>query len=139
MDHLRASATFVDSGCCFGQEIRFLIHREGVPALKLYGFDLEPAFIEMGQSLFCDGGGKLGATMVSGNLLAKSKGEVGQGRKVREEANDTSRDLGMLEGKMDVVHVASVLHSWVWNDMIRAAKRLVQLTRPQPGSLIVRN
>jgi hypothetical protein len=66
---LRSGGTFVDAGCCFGQEIRFLIHEEKIPAKQLYSFDLEPAFIDLGYELFRDKE-KLCATMLSGDLLA---------------------------------------------------------------------
>lgn len=128
---LRAGSTFLDAGCCLGQEIRFLIHCEGISAQQLYGFDLEPAFVEMGLALFRDGSGRLEAKMLSGDLLAEKRSDNGDGG---EEDG-----LAVLEGKMDVVHVASVLHSWGWDDMLKAAKRLVQLSRPQAGNLIVGN
>lgn len=131
LERLRAGgATFLDAGCCFGQEIRFLIHHDGIPAQQLYGFDLEPAFVEMGHALFCDGDGRLAPTMVSGDLLAEREGNGG---------GEEQGGLIALEGAMDVVHVASVLHSWDWDEMVQAAKRLVQLTRPQAGSLIIGN
>jgi hypothetical protein len=48
------------------------------------------------------------------------------------------KTLEALESKMDIVHAASLLHSWGWDDMIIAAK-LVSLTRSEPGSLIIGN
>ena len=62
---------FLDAGCCFGQELYFLIHRDKIPAVQLYAFDFESAFIDMGYELFCDKG-KLGLMIVSGDLLADS-------------------------------------------------------------------
>ncbi|MCJ1381174.1 hypothetical protein MMC17_004283 [Xylographa soralifera] len=122
---LRSDATFVDAGCCFGQELRFLTFNENIPATQLYAFDLEPAFIDMGYELFRDKG-KLSAHFLSGNLLGG-------------DSSTEVDELATLEGKMDIVHVASVLHCWAWDDMIIAAKRLVSLTSRDPGSLIVGN
>ena len=122
---LRDGANFLDAGCCFGQELRFLAHREGVPGERLFGFDLEPAFVDFGYDLFRDRG-RFGATLLSGDLLA-APGEEG------------ARELDGIAGRMDVVHVASVLHVFDWDHMLRAAKRLVELTRAQKGALIVGN
>ncbi|KAL9625052.1 MAG: hypothetical protein Q9160_000781 [Pyrenula sp. 1 TL-2023] len=84
----------------------------------------------MGHALFRDGEGRRGATMVSGDLLAEREGT---------SEDEEQGGLIALEGMMDVVHVASVLHSWDWDDMLKAAKRLVQFVRPQAGSLIAGN
>ncbi|KAJ6572226.1 hypothetical protein B0H19DRAFT_1256125 [Mycena capillaripes] len=122
LERLRAGGNFLDAGCCFGQELRFLAWKEHIPGAQLYGFDLEPGFIEFGFELFRDKD-KLGATLLSGDLLA----------------TPASDELAPLEGMMDVIHVASVLHVWAWEQMVQAAKRLVSLSRPQPGSIIVGN
>ncbi|MCJ1434882.1 hypothetical protein MMC27_004252 [Xylographa pallens] len=125
LPRLRSGATFVDAGCCFGQVIRFLTFNENIPATQLYAFDLEPAFVDIGYELFRDKE-KLSAHFLSGNLLAV-------------EGSTEAQELTALEGKMDIVHVASVLHCWALDDMVIAAKRLVSLTSKEPGSLIVGN
>ena len=125
LPRLRSGATFLDAGCCFAQELRFLVFKEGIPGIQLYGFDLEPSFIDLGYELFRDKA-KLGATMLSGDVLAAP-------------AAPEAKDLTSLEGKMDIVHAASLLHCWGWDEMIMAAKRLVSFTVKQPGSIIVGN
>ncbi len=125
LSRLRSGARFLDAGCCFGQVLRFLAHREQIPAGQLYGVDLEPALVEMGYALFRDEG-RFGAHMLSGDLLA-------------DPAAPEAEQLAPLDHSIDVVHVASVLHCWAWDDMLRVAKRLVGFTRPRPGSLIVGN
>ena len=125
LPRLQAGASLVDAGCCFGQEIRFLVFKEGIAATQLYGFDLEPAFIDLGYELFRDRD-ILHAQMTSADVLADPAGPDGRG-------------LETIEGKMDIVHAASLLHSWAWDDMVTAAKRLVSLTRKQPGSMIIGN
>ncbi|CAM1501368.1 Fc.00g105300.m01.CDS01 [Cosmosporella sp. VM-42] len=108
-----------------GQELRFLRHNGQTVGEQLYGFDLELGFIKFGYDLFCDRDG-LGATLLSGDLLA-------------ERTVSGSRQLNTLEGKIDVVHCSSVLHVWGWDQMLQVAKRLVSLTRPEPGSIIIGN
>ena len=118
-------AHFLDAGCCFGQELRFLAHNDQIPAAQLYGLDLEPAFIEMGYALFRDKD-RFAAHMLSGDLMA-------------DPTAPEAQQLERMAGDMDIVHVASVLHSWAWDDMLHVAKRLVSLTRPAPGSMIIGN
>ena len=79
----------------------------------------------MGYELFCDKD-KLGATMLVGDVLA--------GPTAPETKN-----LALLEGKMDIVHAASLLHSWGWDDMIVAAKHLVSFACKRPGSMVIGN
>ena len=120
---LRSEEHFLDAGCCFGQTIRFLAHNEGIPGSQLHGFDLEPAFTEFGYELFRDKE-RLGAHIFSGDLLADPS---------------TPSEMSAVEGKMNVIHVASVLHCWQWDEQILAAKRLVSLSKPKAGSLIIGN
>ena len=119
---LRSGATFLDAGCCFGQEIRYLV-RDGVPSAQLYGFDLEPEFIDLGYRLFRDRD-KLQATFVSGDVIAGPTAPEFQ-------------ELGRLHQQIDIVFASSFLHVWDWDDMIKAAKCLVSMTRAQPGSMVV--
>lgn len=75
----------------------------------------------MGYELFLDRD-TLNAQMLSGDVLAPD-----------------DKGLEPIEGKMDVVHAASLLHSWGWDEMATATKRLVSLTRKHPGSMIIGN
>ena len=102
MARLRSGATFVDAGCFFGQEIRFLVFNERIPASQLYAFDLEPAFIDMGYELVRDKE-TLHAHFFLGDLLATNHSST-------DEAQE--QKMRIIEGKMDIVHAASVLHSW---------------------------
>ena len=38
---------------------------------------------------------------------------------------------------MDIIHAASLLYFWGWDDMIQVAKRLVSLICSEPGVLII--
>ena len=76
LERIRSGATFLDAGSCFGQEIRYLV-QDGVPSSQLYGFDLEPEFIELGYQIFRDRD-KLQATFVSGDILAEPTMSEGQ-------------------------------------------------------------
>ena len=125
MRRLREGATFLDAGCCFAQELRYLVVGEGIPSVQLYGVDVEPRFIELGYDLFRDRD-SLRSTFTYGDLAA-----------TLDSAKNT--ELAHFKGRMDVVYVASVLHLWGWDDMVAAAKRLVELSCGAPGTMIVGN
>ena len=110
LEHTRSGETFLDAGCCFGHEIRYLV-QDGVHSSQLYGFDLEPDFIELGYHLFRDRD-RLQAIFVSGDILAEPTMPEGQ-------------ELARLQGQIDIVFASSFLHVWDWDDMIKAAKSLV--------------
>ncbi|MCJ1355504.1 MAG: hypothetical protein MMC33_005496 [Icmadophila ericetorum] len=112
------SQTFLDAGCCFGQDLRKLAF-DGAPPASLYGLDLEPAFLELGYDLFCDRAKMVDATFVSGSLL------------------DSAARFPELEGSIDMVLANSLLHLFTWAEQIVVASRLVGFLKPQPGSMIM--
>ena len=107
----------MDVGCCFGQDIRKLVF-DGAPAQNLYGLDLNDKFINLGYKLFRDNE-TLKASFVTGNL------------------QDDSSDVSSVEGKMDIISIISFLHLFDWDGQIKAAKRLVALSAPKKGSVIM--
>ncbi|KAL1968260.1 hypothetical protein VTN77DRAFT_2095 [Rasamsonia byssochlamydoides] len=123
-ERLRADpkAGFLDAGCCFGQEIRFLANK-GIPHTQLYGCDLEKVFIDLGYRLFRDEG-RLGATFVVGDLTAEDE--------VYEESNLAK----VLRGKMDVIFASSLFHMWDYEVQVRVACRMVDMCRDREGVMI---
>lgn len=53
LHRVRAGETFLDLGCCFGQDIRKLVH-DGAPSENILGVDTESRFLELGYELFGD-------------------------------------------------------------------------------------
>ncbi|KAJ5525833.1 hypothetical protein N7494_012483 [Penicillium frequentans] len=47
------SAIYIDIGCCFGQDLRQLVH-DGIPSSQLIGLDIEGSLMDLGYELFCD-------------------------------------------------------------------------------------
>ena len=115
LERVRSGAILLDAGCCFGQEIRYLV-QDGVPSTQLYGFDLEPEFIHLGYQLFRDRD-KVQATFVSGDILAEPTAPEGQ-------------EIAGLQGQMNIIFASSFLYVWDWHDMVKAARCLVSMTRP---------
>ena len=122
VERLKLGATFMDAGCCFGQELRYLIHQEQIPAAQLFGFDLEDTFTKLGFQLFRDED-SLGGHLVQGDVFVAPQTPEGQA-------------LAKFNGKIDVVFCSSFLHVWPWNEMVAVAKRLVMLTEGRDNAMI---
>lgn len=124
LEHLRNNPTagFLDAGCCFGQEIRYLAH-QGIPSRQLFGLDVEQAFIDLGYKLFRDKD-RLEATFTLGDLTVDDGGS--------EEA--LTQTLG---GKIDIAYASSLFHLWDYGTQLKAATRLVSLLRDQVGVIVV--
>ncbi|KAL9094201.1 MAG: hypothetical protein Q9165_003616 [Trypethelium subeluteriae] len=122
LEKLRDGATLLDAGCCFGQEIRYLVEA-GIPSSQLYGFDLEMGFIDLGFELFRDRT-SLQAHFFDGDLLA-SPSTLARG------------NLDLLHEQADIIFASSLLHVWDLDDMMAAAKQLVSFTKPKLGSTII--
>lgn len=117
MSRLTQGETFLDLGCCFGQELRQLA-ADGVPSANLYGSDLTGEFWDLGYDLFADWG-RLQATFLEGDVF------------------DPASPLGVLDGEVDVMHAAMFFHLWGYEKQVRAMKRAVRLLRPVKGSMII--
>lgn len=125
LELLRSSPTggFLDAGCCFAQEIRFLAN-EGIPHSRLYGCDLERVFIDIGYRLFLDEG-KLGAKFVTGNLTEPDESAYLSGPMAQE-----------LGGKMVAIFASSLFHLWDYEDQLLVAKRMVAMCEDRTGVII---
>ena len=107
----------LDVGCCFGQDIRKLV-ADGAPARNLYGCDLRSGFLDLGYELFRDRG-RLESRFMTADVF------------------DERGELRELDGRVDIVHAASFLHLFGWDDQVQVARRLVKLLRPRKGSLVL--
>ena len=50
---LKAGASILDCGCCVSTDLRQLVF-EGAPSERMYGFDIETGFFDVGYELFRD-------------------------------------------------------------------------------------
>ena len=110
--------TFLDLGCCFGQDIRKLVY-DGVKAQQLFGAELRADFFDLGYELFKDRK-TLGTTFLVADVFDDSE----------------TSSLNVLEGKTDIVYAASFLHLFNWDEQIAVCKRIVKILRPQKGSVV---
>ncbi|KAL4744989.1 hypothetical protein BDW72DRAFT_199075 [Aspergillus terricola var. indicus] len=108
LSRIRSGETFLDLGCCFGQDIRKLVH-DGVPGENLIGVDTEPRFLELGYQLFKDKD-SLKAHFLTGDVLAEDF-------------------LAEWRGKIDIIFLGSFLHLFSFEQQTAIVKQLTRLLR----------
>ncbi|KAI8622876.1 hypothetical protein F5Y19DRAFT_483684 [Xylariaceae sp. FL1651] len=113
---VQEGATFLDLGCCFGQDLRKLAYDAEANSPNLIGADFEGRFLELGYELFADKNHSK-MTFVSGNVFAEDF-------------------LEQYRGKIDIIYLASFLH--LFNEVQQNAviRQLNRLLRPQKGSVV---
>ncbi|KAF3928325.1 hypothetical protein AA313_de0209797 [Arthrobotrys entomopaga] len=115
-----SSAILMDIGCGLGQDIRSLVS-DGAEPENIIGFDLHEEFVQAGYGLFMDGPGTdapLKSTFITGSLF------------------DEDNDLSKYHGKIDIIHVSSVLHLFGLEKQITVANRLDKVLKSEPGAII---
>ena len=116
---LKAGQTYLDVGCCLGQDLRKLVS-DGAPSSEaMYGIDVEPAFFDLGYELFRDRE-KMHATFLSTDLT-----------------RPVVPSIESLQSKIDIISAQSFFHLFTLEDQVTAAIHLARLTKPIPGSIIV--
>ena len=119
VSRLKSGQTFLDVGCCLGQDLRKLVYDGAPSSAAMSGLDIEPAFFDLGFELFRDRE-KMHATFLAADLTKKDVPA-----------------LTPLLSKVDVINVRNVLHCFNLNDQKTAAQHLVSLAKPVPGSIIL--
>ncbi|KAI5919322.1 hypothetical protein F4810DRAFT_505617 [Camillea tinctor] len=112
---VQGGATFLDLGCCFGQDIRKLAYDAGTSE-NLIGCDLEESFLQLGYELFVDSA-TLKSTFVPGNVFAEDF-------------------LEQYHGKIDIIYLASFLHLFTEGQQKTVIGQIKKLLRPQSGSMV---
>jgi SAM-dependent methyltransferase len=117
---LQAGQSFLDVGCCFGQDIRKLLY-DGVPSsTNMYGIDIEPAFFQLGYDLFRDRN-TLEATFLEADLI---------------KSQHPLPSLEPILGKIDIISAQSLFHLFNLDDQKTVARHLISLTKPGNGAMI---
>ncbi|KAI9705273.1 MAG: hypothetical protein M1820_005271 [Bogoriella megaspora] len=116
VEKLRGSGSFVDLGCCFGEEMRWLA-ADGAPTERMIGIDLKEQFWEFGFDLFRDTN-SMNAKFLKGDIF---------------DSND--EHLNALQGQADVVFAGNFFHLFSREGQLEAMERTVSWSRG-PGSVI---
>lgn len=109
--------TFLDLGCCFGQDLRKLVS-DGAPSEHLYGSDLRQDFWDLGYELFQDG------RALKSRFLAA-------------DIFDENSSLQELDGKVDILYASSFLHLFNLELQHNICERIVRLLKPKAGSILL--
>lgn len=117
IERLKQGESLLDVGTFVGTEIRKLIS-EGAPSDKLYGTDPHCGLWKEGYELWMDKD-TLKATFVESCIF------------------EPSADLQHLYGRIDMVFAGSFFHLFHLDEQVQIAKRIVQLLRPQKGSMVI--
>ena len=56
---------------------------------------------------------------------------------VQADIFDPDSQLKQLDGTVDIVNAASFFHLFDWDGQVKAAKRVAQLLKPVPNSVII--
>ncbi|RPA82263.1 hypothetical protein BJ508DRAFT_414294 [Ascobolus immersus RN42] len=114
--------SFLDLGCCFAQDIRRLIHDGASPSL-IYGAELRPEFVELGEELFLDGDKEYGKIYTEVDVFEPSTLETVRGKDGSE---------------FKYVHMAAFLHLWGLEKQHLVLKNVItHLLSTAPGSTLL--
>lgn len=119
VSRLKSGQTFLDVGCCLGQDLRKLMYDGAPSSAAMSGVDIESAFFDLGFELFRDRE-KMHATFLAADLTKAYAPAVTP-----------------LLLKHDVISAQSLFHLFNLKDQKTVAKHLVSFTKPSPGSIIV--
>ena len=106
---LKAGASILDLGCCFGQDLRHLA-ADGTPTERMYASDIIPEFWDMSYDLYRDVS-HMKARFISADIL------------------DSTSSLDELRGKVDVILANQLFHLFDWDSQVEAGKNIVALSR----------
>lgn len=112
---VRAGASILDLGCCFGQDLRILA-AEGLSTQNMYASDIIPEFWELSYDLFCDR-----STM--------------QAHMLQADIFDPASELKTLHGSIDIVLTTHFFHLFSYEQQVEASKSIIAMCRP--GAMIV--
>lgn len=117
LQRIKSGDHLLDLGCCFGQEIRKLIF-DGAPQENLHGTDLRQEFFDLGYDLFRD------RDTCKTEFFASNVFQP-----------DEQRDK--LNGTISVIYAGAFFHLFDRPEQIAVAKRVVQLLKPEPGTMVL--
>lgn len=107
------AATYLDVGCCFGQDLRQLVY-DGVPSDRLTGLDVAGALMELGFEFFRDRETLRSEFVVADVFQGPGQGEVW---------------TRLQERGVDVMHCSAFFHLFPLAEQVAAAKQLAGLIK----------
>ncbi|KAI2626089.1 hypothetical protein GGS26DRAFT_563201 [Hypomontagnella submonticulosa] len=114
-----ANATYLDVGCCFGQDLRQLVY-DGVPSDRLVGLDITAALMDLGYNFFLDRETLKARFVVADVFEGAEQGPIWTELETRGA---------------DVMHCSAFFHLFTLEEQISAAINLARLVKK--GGVIV--
>ncbi|KAI0377488.1 hypothetical protein F5Y04DRAFT_175393 [Hypomontagnella monticulosa] len=114
-----SDATYLDVGCCFGQDLRQLVY-DGVPSGRLIGLDITRALTDLGYEFFLDREMLQSRFVVADVFKGAKQGPIWVDLETRG---------------VDVMHCSAFLHLFTLEKQISAAINLAKLVKK--GGVIV--
>ncbi|EMC98103.1 hypothetical protein BAUCODRAFT_32104 [Baudoinia panamericana UAMH 10762] len=114
---VKAGGTIVDCGCMISPDLRLLAW-EGAPTNRMFAFDIEPTFFDLGFDFYND------RDKWQGHFIDAD------GTKPIDET-----PLKDLKHAVDIVWCPKFLHLFDRQGQIDNATRLIEMLKPQPGSI----
>ncbi|TVY85588.1 Methyltransferase trt5 [Lachnellula suecica] len=105
------NATFVDLGCCFGQNLRWLAS-DGIPTESMTAVDLLADFWELSFDLFNDKE-SMNANFIICDIL-------------EEQPTNAAKEL---ERSVDVLFAGHFFHLFDWHDQVKAVTRVIRWSK----------
>ena len=112
---LKAGASILDIGCCFGQDLRYMAADEA-PTERMYASDIISELWDTSHDLY----------RIHNHMKA---------RFIMADILDPASPLLELRGKMNMLMTNLLFHLFDWERQVEAGKNMVALSRP--GTMLV--
>ncbi|KAG1745264.1 hypothetical protein EDB19DRAFT_480808 [Suillus lakei] len=132
---------FLDIGCCFGNDIREVVH-DGFPAARAIGTDLRQELWSLGHDLFKSSPETFPSHFVGGDafnpeILAVAPPASMQTAGVPTPDLSKLTSLNPLHGSVSAIHATAFFHLFKEDQQLHMARALAGLLSAEPGSIIL--
>ncbi|KZT70706.1 hypothetical protein DAEQUDRAFT_764289 [Daedalea quercina L-15889] len=132
-------AILLDVGCCVGNDVRKVI-ADGYPLKNVIASDIEPAFWQLGHSLFKDTPESFPVPFVGGDALdpafLQPTPPIYVPLTAPLPALSEITTLTALQGRISAIHASSLFHLFDEEKQLTLAHSLAGLLAPHPGAMI---
>lgn len=120
LELVKNGGIFLDVGAFLAAELRTLSSSPGVDPKNLYALELLSEFLSLGFECFNDGDRLPKDHFIAADFFS-----------------DFDSRLEALKGTVSVIHTGAFLHLFPWDKCARAVKRMIELSKSEPGSMVL--
>jgi SAM-dependent methyltransferase len=137
----RKNPIYLDVGCCFGSDIREVIH-DGFPAARAIGIDLHHELWDLGHELFKSTPETFPAHFVVGDAFNPEILAVAPPASMQTTGDlapdlNSLTSLNSLRGCVSAIHATAFFHLFKEDKQLHMARALAGLLSAEPGSIIL--